>query len=106
MPYSRKELESNEYYQNLKDEEEQKYLQQRELLRTAAFTNPGSGGIPADGRLLVRNKNGSIQLFESPYSGELFDDETTVIPKTLEVKQYRINDPILDEVIDREFTEL
>jgi hypothetical protein len=106
MPYTKKELESNEYYQNLKDEEEQKYLQQRELLRTAAATNPGSGGIPADGRLLVRDAAGTILLFESPYSGELFNDETTVIPKTLEVRQYRINDPILDEVIDREITEL
>tara|TARA_B100000287_G_scaffold396719_1_gene412626 strand:- start:354 stop:674 length:321 start_codon:yes stop_codon:yes gene_type:complete len=106
MPYTKKELESNEYYQNLKDEEEQKYLQQRELLRTAAATNPGSGGIPADGRLLVRDSAGTILLFESPYNGELFNDETTVIPKTLEVRQYRINDPILDEVIDREITEL
>jgi len=106
MPYTKKELESNEYYQNLKDEEEQKYLQRRELLKTAAITNPGSGGIPADGRLLPRDQSGAILLFESPYDGTLFDDETTTIPKTLEVEQYRINDPILDEVIDREFLEL
>ena len=106
MPYTKKELQSNEYYQNLKDEEEQKYLQRRELLKTAAATNPGSGGIPADGRLLVRDQSGTILFFESPYDGILFDDESTVIPKTLEVQQYRINDAILDEIIDREFTEL
>ena len=106
MPYTKKELLDNEYYQNLKDEEEQKYLQRRELLRTAAGTNPGSGGIPADGKLLVRDGSGTILLFESPYDGTLFQDESTVIPKTLEVQQYRINDPILDEVIDREFSEL
>ena len=40
MPYTIEELESNEYYQNLKDEEEQKYLQQRELYKTAAATIP------------------------------------------------------------------
>lgn len=106
MPYTKKELQSNSYYQNLKDEEEQKYLQQRELLKTAAATNPGSGGIPADGRLLVRDNTGAILLFESPYDGTLYEDESTTIPKTLEVRQYRINDDILNEVIDREFTEL
>ena len=55
---------------------------------------------------MVRDQSGTILLFESPYDGTLFDDESTVIPKTLEVQQYRINDPILDEVIDREFSEL
>jgi hypothetical protein len=45
-------------------------------------------------------------LFEDPYSGELYDDETTVITKTLETPQYRINDDILDEVIDRDIIEL
>ena len=45
-------------------------------------------------------------LFESPYDGELYDDETTIIPHTLEVVQYRINEDILDEVLDRTITEL
>ena len=106
MPYTKAELENNSYYQNLKDEEEQKYLQRRELLKTAAITNPGSGGIPADGRLLTRDQSGTILLFESPYDGSLFSDESTTIPKTLEVEQFRINDSILDEVIDRTFVEL
>ena len=106
MPYTKQELLNNSYYQNLKDEEEQKYLQRRELLKTAAATNPGSGGIPADGSLLTRDSSGAILLFESPYDGTLFNDETTVIPKTLEVEQYRIDDPILEEVIDRQFSEL
>ena len=106
MPYTIEELESNEYYQNLKDEEEQKYLQQRELYKTAAAIHPGSGGIPADGSMISRAESGTMLLFESPYDGELYDDETTIIPHTLEVVQYRINEDILDEVLDRTITEL
>jgi hypothetical protein len=104
MPYTRQELEKNEYYQNLKDEEEQKYLQQRELYKTAAATNPGTGGIT--GRLVPRDASNTILLFEDPYSGEMYNDETTILPHGLEVDQYRINDDILDEVIDRDMIEL
>ena len=51
MPYTKEELENNEYYINLRDEDEQLYLGQRELYKTAFF---GNGGVD-DGSLLVRD---------------------------------------------------
>ena len=73
MPYTIEELESNEYYQNLKDEEEQKYLEQRELYKTAAAIHPGSGGIPAD-----------VNSIEFPLIRVIFKD-ILVVPKSIDL---------------------
>ncbi len=104
MPYTKEELQQNEYYQNLKDADEQAYLIQKDYYKTTFYNSPEFSAN--DGSLVVRDENGMMLLFENPYGGELYDDETTVIPKTLEVEQYRINDDILDEVLDRNITEL
>ena len=105
MPYTKKELESNEYYQNPKRRRGTKVSSKKRAVENSKLLLILWWNT-ADGRLLVRDEGGAILLFESPYDGTLFDDESTVIPKTLEVQQYRINDPILDEIIDREITEL
>ena len=102
MPYTQEELQQNEYYQNLINADEQAYEAQRELYRTA-FLN--SGGED-NGSLLTRDQDGTILLFENPYTGILYQDETTTYIKTLEVEQFKINETILDEVIDRQITEL
>ena len=102
MPYTQEELQQNEYYQNLINADEQAYEAQRELYRTA-FLN--SGGED-NGILLTRDENGTILLFENPSTGILYQDETTTYIKTLEVEQFKINETILEEVIDREITEL
>ena len=102
MPYTQEELQQNEYYQNLINAEEQAYESQRELYRTA-FLNSGGEN---NGSLLTRDQDGTILLFENPYTGTLYQDETTTYVKTLEVEQFKINETILDEVIDRQITEL
>ena len=102
MPYTQEELQQNEYYQNLINADEQAYESQRELYRTA-FLNSGGEN---NGSLLTREQDGTILLFENPYTGTLYQDETTTYVKTLEVEQFKINETILDEVIDRQITEL
>tara|TARA_B100000902_G_scaffold24744_1_gene29793 strand:+ start:12998 stop:13306 length:309 start_codon:yes stop_codon:yes gene_type:complete len=102
MPYTQEELQKNEYYQNLINEDEQRYEQQRALYQTAFLDSGGEN----DGSLLVRDKDNTILLFENPYTGELYEDETTSYVKTVEVEQFKINEDILDEVINRNITEL
>ena len=102
MPYTQEELQQNEYYQNLINEDEQAYEAQRELYRTA-FLNSGGEN---NGSLLVRDADGTILLFENPYTGELYQDETTSYVKKLDVEQFKINEDILNEVINRDITEL
>ena len=102
MPYTQEELQQNEYYQNLINADEQAYESQRELYRTA-FLNSGGEN---NGSLLTRDQDGTILLFVNPYTGTLYQDETTTYVKTLEVEQFKINETILDEVIDRQITEL
>lgn len=102
MPYTQEELQNNEFYQNLISQDEQAYEAQRELYKTAFLDNGGEN----DGSQLVRDQDGTILLFENPYTGDLYNDETSTIVKTMEVEQFRINDDILDEVIDRGIIEL
>ena len=102
MPYTLEELQQNEYYQNLINADEQAYEAQRELYRTA-FLNSGGEN---NGSLLVRDADGTILLFENPYTGELYQDETTSYVKKLDVEQFKINEDILNEVINRDITEL
>jgi len=102
MPYTTEELENNEYYKNLRDEDEQLYLTQRELYKTAFLANGGED----DGSLLVRDGDGTILLFENPWTEKLYDDETTTLIQPLGVKQFKINDEILDDVMDRNIVEI
>ena len=75
MPYTKEELENNEYYKNLRDEDEQLYLTQRELYKTAFFGNSGVD----NGSLLVRDSDGTILLFENPWTEELYKDEDKLL---------------------------
>ena len=102
MPYTKEELENNEYYKNLRDEDEQLYLTQRELYKTAFFGNSGVD----NGSLLVRDSDGTILLFENPWTEELYKDETTTLIQPLDVEQFKINDDILNDVIDRDIVEI
>ena len=102
MPYTQEELQNDEFYQNLISQDEQAYEAQRELYKTAFLDNGGEN----DGSLLVRDQDGTILLFENPYTGLLYEDETTTYLKNLDVEQYKINDDILDEILDRNITEL
>ena len=101
MPYTPEELQELSFYQNLIDEEEQKYLVERERLQALV----GISGSAYDGSLLVRSETGVIRLFENPYTGEIYDDETTTLFVTRKVDQLKDDDSIND-IIDRNITEL
>tara|TARA_B100001094_G_scaffold329035_1_gene390899 strand:+ start:3772 stop:4077 length:306 start_codon:yes stop_codon:yes gene_type:complete len=101
MPYTQEELKTLPFYQNLVDADEQEYLIKKELLLTKLEIS----GSAYDGGLLARNEDGVIQAFENPYTGELYEDETSVLYVSRVVDQLKDTDEI-DGIIDRELREL
>ena len=102
MPYTQEELQKLDFYQNLIDEDEQQYLQRRALLQDIANVS----GSADDGSLVLRNEEGTVMIFENPYTGELYDsgpDTTLIIDLSTDTLK---NDVTVSEIIDREFTEL
>jgi len=102
MPYTQEELQNLGFYQNLIDADEQQYLQRKALLRSAAEVS----GSADDGSLVLRNDEGTVMIFENPYTGELYDSgpDSKLITNlfSYELK----NDVTVSEILDREFTEL
>ena len=101
MPYTPEELNELAFYQNLINEEEQKYLVKREQAQLSMAIS----GSSYAGTLLTRNSSGDIELFENPYTGELYDDETTILYIDRIVDQLKDDDSIND-VINRDIREL
>ena len=101
MPYTKEELKDLAFYQNLINEDEQNYLIERERLQTLVAVS-GSG---YDGGLLTRDEGGTIKLFENPYTGELYDDETTTlfVPKVVDRLK---DDDSINEILNRNIREL
>tara|TARA_R100001377_G_C3146387_1_gene94627 strand:- start:120 stop:434 length:315 start_codon:yes stop_codon:yes gene_type:complete len=104
MPYTQDELKNLSFYQNLINEDEQQYLQRRDLLRLQALV---SGSAPAT-NLLSRDKTGAVLLFENPYSDSLVEDDSSKITYNTTVKLLKTTsaNTIIDEVLDRDFEEL
>ena len=104
MPYTQEELQNLAFYQNLIDEDEQQYLQQKSLLELQASIS-GSGD---DGSLLIRDETDTILLFEDPYQNQLLEDSSTKVIYDLNVKLLKTkeSDTIINEVLDRAFREL
>tara|TARA_R100000278_G_C5396622_1_gene138086 strand:+ start:161 stop:466 length:306 start_codon:yes stop_codon:yes gene_type:complete len=101
MPYSKEELKELPFYQNLVDGDEQAYLQNR----TVAQVRMGISGSAYDGGLITRDESGKILLFENPYTGKLYEDETTELFVKRSVDTLK-NDDSINEIIDRSFREL
>ena len=101
MPYTKEELKDLAFYQNLINEDEQIYLIERERLQKLVAVS-GSG---YDGGLLTRDESGTIKLFENPYTGELYDDETTTLFVPKVVDRLRDDDSI-NEILNRNIREL
>tara|TARA_B100000287_G_scaffold425572_1_gene472089 strand:+ start:516 stop:824 length:309 start_codon:yes stop_codon:yes gene_type:complete len=102
MPYTQEELQQLEFYQNLIDEDEQRYLQNRQLLE-ARFLASGSAD---DGSQTVRDDKGSILIFESPYTGELATPDHSnkiVVDMNTEILK---NDESINDIISRTIREL
>jgi len=101
MPYTPEELQNLPWYQNLIDEDEQKYLVKREQAQLSMALS----GSSYAGTLLTRNSSGDIELFENPYTGELYDDETTILYVDRIVDQLKDDDSI-NGTINRDIREL
>ena len=101
MPYTPEELNELAFYQNLINEEEQKYLVKREQAQLALAIS----GSAYDGSLLTRNSSGAIELYQDPYTGELYDDETTILFVSRTVEQLKDDDSI-NNIINRNIREL
>ena len=101
MPYSKEELKELPFYQNLVDGDEQAYLQSREVIQR----NIAISGSAYDGNLISRDDDGTILLFEDPYTNKLYEDETTELYVSRVVDQLKDDDSIND-VIDRTIREL
>ena len=103
MPYTQEELQRLDFYQNLIDEDEQQYLQRRRLLRDAASIS----GSADDGSLVLRNEEGTVMIFENPYTNELYEsgpDSTLVID--LLTDTLKNDSTTINKIFDRNFTEL
>jgi len=101
MPYSKEELKELPFYQNLVDGDEQAYLETRNKLQLEIAIS----GSAYNGNLITRDENGTILLFENPYTGKLYEDETTELFVSRNVDQLKDDDSI-NETIDRRFREL
>ena len=101
MPYSKEELKDLPFYQNLVDGDEQAYLQNREVIQRKIAIS----GSAYDGNLISRDDDGTILLFEDPYTNKLYEDETTELYVSRVVDQLKDDDSIND-VIDRTIGEL
>ena len=100
MPYTQEELKNLTFYQNLIDEDEQQYLQNKASLELRA----GISGSANQGNLL-RDESNTILLFEDPYANALREDEESKIVYDLRVKKLKTDDS-LNEILQRNFREL
>jgi len=101
MPYSKEELKELPFYQNLVDGDEQAYLQNREVIKMKMAIS----GSAYDGSLISRDEDGTILLFENPYTGKLYEDETTELYVSRVVDRLKDDDSI-NQTIDRTFREM
>ena len=101
MPYSKEELKELPFYQNLVDGDEQAYLETRNKLQLEIAIS----GSAYDGNLITRDDNGTILLFEDPYTNKLYEDETTELYVSRVVDRLKDDDSI-NQTIDRTIREL
>tara|TARA_Y100000310_G_C20439324_1_gene695289 strand:- start:152 stop:460 length:309 start_codon:yes stop_codon:yes gene_type:complete len=102
MPYTQEELQHLDFYQNLINKEEQDYLNRRDLLLLQSAMS-GSGD---DGNMVLRNEEGSVLVFENPYTGEMYDqDPSNKLIINLKTENLT-NDATINEILDRQIEEL
>ena len=104
MPYTQEELKNLSFYQDLIDEDEQRYLTRKALLEQQSNLL----GSADNGSLLFRDETGAVLIFEDPYANQLNEDPSTKIIYNTIIKLLKTTsaDTIIDEVLDRDFREL
>ena len=100
MPYTQDELKKLSFYQNLIDEDEQQYLQNKATLELRANIS-GS----ANQSSIIRDSSNTILLFEDPYKNQLLEDESSKVIHDLRVNKLKTDDSI-NEILNREFREI
>ena len=99
MPYSKKELETNEHYTSLKERDEQKYMIGYNDVQTQ-WTNLGGQYFDS-----LRNTRGVIQLYETIDTGESMPEASQCLYVDIYRRRYRTKAEAKD-ILDREFKEL
>ena len=101
MPYTESELKINEFYQEVVKRDEKDYKEKRNV-----FLNSWSSGQ-------LRDVNGTIILFEEIVDGEGstgnsygHQSQKLIIDTSVGYFDYTKTQPDLDNVVDREFSEL
>ena len=101
MPYTESELKTNEFYQEVARRDEKDYKEKRDV-----FLSSWSSGQ-------LRDNNGTVILFEEIVDGEgstgnsyVHPSQKLIVDKTVGYFNYDKTEPQLDNIIDREFSEL
>lgn len=102
MPYTKEQLENNEYFQNLRLQASKEYEEEKSRL-VAEFA--ASSSLDNNNQLLRQGLDGPIMSFEDPETGTAQDDPTGWIKIDRKQPKYKRGDA-LDEVINRNFSEL
>jgi len=102
MPYTKEQLENNEYFQSLRLEASREYEEER--ARTIAEFSVSSS-MEDNNQLLRQGPGGPIISYENPETGTALDDPTSWVKINRKQPKYKRGDD-LDEVINRNFTEL
>ena len=102
MPYTKEQLQNNEYFQNLKLEASREYEQEKSRM-VAEFA--ASSSLDNNNQLLRQGPGGPILSYENPETGAAQDDPTGWIKIDRNQPKYKRGDE-LDEVINRNFSEL
>ena len=100
MPYTKEELDSNEYYQDIISANRRAYDEQVER----EFVAMRATGSRANSTPTLRNEDGSIILYEDPDEGGGLNRPNQYVE--VEMKQPTIRKKLLDSVVDRAITEL
>ena len=102
MPYTKEQLENNEYFQNLKLQASKEYEEEKARM-TAEFA--ASSSFDDNNQLLRQGPGGPIISFEDPETGTAQDDPTGWIKIDRKQPKYKRGEK-LDEIINRNFSEL
>lgn len=100
MPYTKEELENNEFYQAIANSARDEYEAEKQF----RLDNFNASGSQPGNNLLIRKENGAIVSYEDPETGQAFNDPSGWIKLEREVIKLK-RGSTLDDLIDRQFSE-
>ena len=100
MPYTKEELENNEFYQAIANSARDAYEAEKQF----RLDNFNASGSQPGNNLLIRKENGAIVSYEDPETGQAFNDPSGWVKIEREVMKLK-RGSTLDDLIDRQFSE-